>query len=279
MEGKRYTVALCQMDSQGDLQQNLCKARHMLEAAVADGAMLVAFPEVFNVIDCGEAPPETLTGGPTIPFMAALARQYGVWVLCGSLHTVDPTGGRRYNTSVLLNPAGEVAAEYSKLHMFDITLPDGGRAWESELVQPGDRVVVAETPLGRLGLSICYDLRFPELYRLLTLQGAEVLLVPAEFNRDTGSLHWESLLRARAIENGCYVLAPAQTGVKQTRTGPYPCYGNSMIIDPNGVVLARAGQEEGVLLAELDLEQVVRQRQRIPSLQNRRRDVYRINGL
>ncbi len=269
---ERYTVALCQMDSQSDREANLQTAERLLKRAAGEGAALIAFPELFNRIDAGEAPPEEVPSGVSIRFMAELARRHGVWVLCGSLH--EAREGRRYNTSVLLNPTGEVAARYSKLHMFDVTLPDGSVALESALVQPGEGITVADTPLGRLGMSICYDLRFPELYRLMALQGAEVLLVPAEFNRYTGQRHWEVLLRARAIENACYVLAPGQIGIKQTADGPYPCYGNSMIISPEGEILARLGEEEGIALAEIDLRRVAESRQRIPVLQNRRTDIY-----
>ncbi len=276
---RRYTVALCQMDTRAGREENLRVAAHLLEEAAARGAALAAFPELFNVIDCGETPPEEIPNGPSVTRMAQLAAEHQIWVLCGSLYENDPEGGRKYNTSVLLTPEGKVAAKYSKLHLFDVTLPDGSLAYESELVQPGREPVVADTPLGRLGMSICYDVRFPELYRWMALNGAQVFLVPAEFNLRTGKLHWETLLRARAIENGCYVIAPAQMGEKQTRNGPYPCYGSSMVVDPNGMVIARAPERVGVTLAEIDLDYVEQVRRDIPALKNRRRDVYQLNGL
>ncbi|MCD8144082.1 MAG: carbon-nitrogen hydrolase family protein [Oscillospiraceae bacterium] len=276
---RRYTVALCQMDTRADREENLRVAARLLEEAAARGAALAAFPELFNVIDCGETPPEEIPNGPSVTRMAKLAAEHQIWVLCGSLYEKDPEGGRKYNTSVLLTPEGKVAAKYSKLHLFDVTLPDGSLAYESELVQPGREPMVADTPLGRLGMSICYDVRFPELYRWMALNGAQVFLVPAEFNLRTGKLHWETLLRARAIENGCYVIAPAQMGEKQTRNGPYPCYGSSMVVDPNGMVIARAPERVGVTLAEIDLDYVEQVRRDIPALKNRRRDVYQLNGL
>jgi predicted amidohydrolase len=269
-----YRVALCQMDSGENREKNLDTACALLEEAAAQGAALVAFPEVFNVIDLGETEPEEIPGGVTVTRMAEKARELGLWVLCGSLWEKNPTGGKKKNTSVLLDPKGQVVATYSKLHLFDATLPDGSRSLESDQVEPGDRLVVADTELGKLGFSICYDVRFPELYRYLALQGAEVIFVPAEFNRGTGEKHWEPLLRARAIENGCYIVAPGQVGVKQTVNGAYPCYGHSMVVDPNGVVIAQADQQVGVTIAEIDLGLVAEQRRRLPVLANRRTDVY-----
>ena len=275
---RKYQVALCQMDTQDNKAENLKTACALLEEAAARGASLAAFPEVFNVIDLGEEPPEKIPGGPTVRLMAEKARELNLWVLCGSLWEENPAGGRKFNTSVLLNPRGEIAARYSKLHMFDITLPDGGVAFESEQVEPGDRMVVQETELGTFGFSICYDVRFPELYRWMALNGAQIFFVPAEFNLGTGKNHWEPLLRARAIENSCYVIAPAQTGTKRTKEGPYPCFGSSMVVDPNGMVIARAPERTGVTLAEIDLDYVEEMRRKIPSLKNRRTDIYTVNG-
>ncbi len=275
---RKYQVALCQMDSQDNKGENLKTACALLEEAAARGAGLAAFPEVFNVIDLGEEPPEEIPGGPTIRLMGEKARGLNLWILCGSLWEVNPEGDRKFNTSVLLNPKGEVVARYSKLHMFDVTLPDGGIAFESRKVKPGSRMVVAETELGTFGFSICYDVRFPELYRWMALHGAQLFFVPAEFNLGTGKNHWEPLLRARAIENSCYVIAPAQIGTKRAEGGSYTCFGSSMVVDPNGVVIARAPERTGVTLAEIDLDYVEEVRRNIPSLKNRRRDIYTING-
>ncbi len=275
---KKYQVALCQMDSQDNRAENLRTACALLEEAAARGASLAAFPEIFNVIDQGEAPPEEIPNGPTIRLMASKARELNLWVLCGSLWEENLEGDRKFNTSVLLNPRGEVAARYSKLHMFDITLPDGQIAFESEQVKPGDKMVVRETELGTFGFSICYDIRFPELYRWMALEGAQIFFVPAEFNIGTGKNHWEPLLRARAIENGCYVIAPAQIGTKRVKGGTYTCFGSSMVVDPNGMVIARAPERTGVTLAEIDLDYVEEMRRNIPSLKNRRTDLYTVNG-
>ncbi len=275
---RNYQVALCQMDSREDKGENLKTACALLEEAAARGARLAAFPEIFNVIDLGEEPPEEIPGGPTLRLMGEKARELNLWVLCGSLWEANPEGDRKFNTSVLLDPRGELAARYSKLHLFDVTLPDGTASLESRQVKPGREMVVKETELGTFGFSICYDVRFPELYRWMALEGAQIFFVPAEFHIGTGKNHWEPLLRARAIENSCYVIAPAQIGTKRAEGGPYTCFGSSMVVDPNGVVIARAPERVGVTLAEIDLDYVEEMRRKIPSLKNRRADIYQING-
>lgn len=276
---RNYTVALCQMDSRENREENLHAACRLVEDAAGRGADLAAFPELFNVIDRGETPPEDIPEGPSVSCMAFQAEKFGIWILCGSLYSRDPHGGKMRNTSVLLTPEGTIAAQYDKIHLFDVTLPDGSTAFESERVQPGEKMVVADTELGKLGMSICYDLRFPEQYRWMALSGAQVFLIPAEFNLGTGKLHWETLLRTRAIENGCYVIAPAQIGTKQTKDGPFPCYGSSMVVDPNGVVIARAPERTGITLADIDLDYEDQLRRNIPVLKNRRTDLYTLNGL
>ena len=179
---------------------------------------------------------------------------------------------RACNTSVLIGPDGGILARYRKLHTFDITLADGRPFRESDRIRPGDAVVTAETELGCFGMSICYDVRFPELYRLLAIKGARVLFVPVSFTKETGEEHLEMLLRARAVENGCYVIAAAQTGVKPA----YTAYGNSMLVDPWGKVLVRAGSETGVFYGEIDLDHADAVRRRMPSLESRRTDVYQV---
>ena len=268
---RKYTIALAQMDSREDKAKNLACAGRFVDEAAARGAKLVAFPEIFDVIDFGEEPPETLPDGPAIRLMREKARAHGIWIHCGSIFTQNPDGDRKSNTTVLLDPAGEIRATYDKLHLFDITLPNGQEQRESKRVRPGARIVTAETELGVLGFSICYDIRFPELYRALALKGAQVIFVPAEFSIFTGKDHWEALLRARAIENGCYIVAPAQIGTKNKR---FPCFGASMVVDPWGTVVARARDEAGIILAEIDLDYLDRVRRNIPSLEHRRTDVY-----
>ncbi len=206
--------------------------------------------------------------GPWTDRFASVATRNDAWILVGSLAETSDEPARPFNTSVLIAPDGSIAATYRKIHLFDVTVEDGPVDRESDRVSPGDRAVVAQLDGTRLGLSICYDLRFPELYRALALAGAEVLSVPANFTERTGRDHWEVLLRARAIENGAYVLAPGQVG------GPpgQPAFGRSMVVDPWGTVVAQAPDRVGIITAELDLDRVRSVRRQIPTLANRRPD-------
>ena len=273
MEKKKYTIGLVQMDTRDDKEANLQAACAFIDEAAAKGASLVCFPEVFNVIDLFVEPPEEIPNGKTITLMAQKAREHNIWIHCGSISEVNPDGDRKYNTTVLLNPQGEMVARYRKLHTFDITLPDGTEAKESERTKPGDEIVTIDTPLGCLGLSICYDIRFPELFRYMALQGAQVIFTPANFTTPTGKDHWEALLRARAIENTCYIVAPAQIGLKR---GKSQAFGSSLVVDPWGTVIAKAKEEACVTMAEIDLAYQEKVRTNIPSLKNRRADVYDI---
>ena len=195
-----------------------------------------------------------------------------VYIQGGSVTEALEGEKRSANTSVLISPQGTILASYRKMHMFDITLTDGTPFRESDRVKPGDTIVTAGTELGVFGLSVCYDVRFPELYRLMALRGAQVIFVPASFTMPTGKDHWEVLLRARAIENGCYIVAAGQIGTKPA----YAAYGNSLVADPWGTVVARARDEEGLVFAEIDLDYLERVRRQIPSLENRRTDCYEI---
>lgn len=268
---RKYTMAVVQMDTQSDKEANLKAACNFIDEAVAHGAKFVSFPEVWNVIDEGQEEPEEVPGGRTISLMAGKAREHGIWIHCGSIAEVNPEGDRKYNTTAVLNPKGEMVAKYRKLHTFDITLPDGSKAEESARIKPGKEMVVADTEMGGLGLSICYDIRFPELYRWLALHGAEILFTPANFRMATGKDHWEAILRARAIENGCYVVASAQYGKKH---GTIFSFGDSMIIDPWGMIICRAQERAGIALGEIDLDYLDKIRSMMPSLKNRRDDVY-----
>jgi len=268
----RFPVALVQLDAGPDPDANVGRAADLADRAAAGGARLVALPEYlqFRGSDDGfRASARPIPGPFTQPF-ADVARRHGTWVLVGSLAEESLDEARPFNTSVLIRPDGEIAARYRKLHLFDVTVDAGPVDTESARVTPGDDLVVADMDGVKIGLSICYDLRFPELYRGLALAGAEVLTVPANFTERTGRDHWEVLLRARAIENAAYVLAPSQIG------GPpgEPAYGRSMVVDPWGTIVAQAPDSVSIVHAELDLDRVASIRRQIPALANRRPDVY-----
>ena len=261
----RYLAAVVQMSSTDDGDANWRAARELVERAAGYGARLVATPE--NTSFLGPQAEkvrraETLDG-PTCRRFAALARELGIHLLLGSFNEKSRGGERCHNTSVLFGPAGERLAVYRKLHLFDVDVSAEARFRESETVAPGAEVVVAPTALGRLGLSICYDLRFPELYRRLVDGGAEILTVPSAFTLTTGRDHWHPLLRARAIECQSYVLAPAQWG-EHASGGLRESYGHAMIVDPWGAVVAMASDGPGIALAEIDLGRVRRVRRSIP---------------
>lgn len=269
---KTLRVAVVQMDSQDQKDKNTEKAANLVEEAVSRGARLVGLPEYFNFIgeerDALEQA-ETIPG-PTTSKMADWARKHGIWLHGGSiLERVERTD-KLFNTTVLFGPVGNIIGKYRKIHLFDIGIPGGPVTTESRIREPGDRIVVCPTTIGNIGLSICYDLRFPEIYRILALKGTEMVFVPAEFTLHTGRDHWEPLIRARAIENQFFVLAPAQIGVKPL----FPCYGHSMIVDPWGIVLAQAPDTETVVVTDLDFDQLFCIRQQIPSLKNRRPAAY-----
>lgn len=268
---RKYLMAVVQMDTRENKEANLRAACGFIDEAADRGARFVSFPEVFNVIDQGQEPPEVIPGGRTISLMAQKARERGVWIHCGSIAEVNPDGDRYYNTTALLNSKGELVAVYRKLHTYDVTLPDGTVADESARVKPGREMVVVDTEMGCLGLSICYDVRFPELYRWMALHGAQIFFTGASFRMATGKDHWEVLQRARAIENGCYVAAAAQIGKKK---GTIDTFGSAMIVDPWGTVIARAAEKPGIAVGEIDLDYLDKVRANMPSLKNRRSDVY-----
>jgi predicted amidohydrolase len=268
---RKYLMAVVQMDTRDNKDANLKAACGFIDEAAAKGAKFVSFPEVFNVIDDGQEAPELVPEGRTISLMAEKAREHGIWIHCGSIAEVNPDGDRKFNTTAVLDPTGKMVAKYRKLHTFDITLPDGSVAEESAKIKPGDKMVTVETEMGHLGLSICYDIRFPEMYRWMALQGAQILFTPANFRMATGKDHWEAILRARAIENTCYVVAAGQYGKKR---GVSDSFGDSVIIDPWGTIVARAPERAGIAVGEIDLDYLDRVRANLPSLKNRRGDVY-----
>jgi predicted amidohydrolase len=267
---RRFSVAAVQMRSTSDVEANLAQAEALGEEAVAGGADLVAFPENLAFLREGKAfpDPEGLDG--TIARrLRRLARRWRRHVLAGSIpeKVEGDARSRIFNTSLLLSPKGEILAVYRKLHLFDVRIRGRAVFEESRLVAPGKDVVVADTPLGKLGLSICYDLRFPELYRRLARAGAQVLFVPSAFTAYTGAAHWSTLLRARAIENQCWVVAPAQWG----RHNPgRVSYGHTCVIDPWGRVVASRARGIGTVSAEIDLAQLARTRREMPCLTHTR---------
>jgi deaminated glutathione amidase len=265
-------VAAVQLNSTADKARNLATAERLVRAAAADGAELIALPEKWNLLAAGEdlaAGAEPLDG-PSLTAARDWARALGVHLLAGSISERVGDGEKPFNASVLIGPDGEDLAVYRKIHMFDVDA--GGVAYrESAHEQPGTDIVTA--PVGDLstGLTVCYDLRFPELHRILAVRGARLITVPAAFTSITGRDHWEVLLRARAIENAVFVLAPGQVGKAPPH---YDSYGRSMIVDPWGVVLATAPDEECFVAADLDLAAQERVRESLPALANRRPAAY-----
>ena len=267
-------TACIQLTSRADKAANLEKTALLVGQAAAGGAELVLLPEKWNAIGDAEelhANAESLEDGESVAVMAEWARSHGIWLIGGSITERREGREKLSNTCVVFDPDGEIAAVYRKIHLFDVEV--GGIVYrESEAEEPVDEPVVAQVGDWSVGLSVCYDVRFPELYRVLALEGAELLTVPAHFTLHTGRDHWEVLLRARAIENTCYVAAAAQIG--ETRPGK-PSFGRSLIADPWGLVVALAPDEEGVIVSDLDHERVARVRQNLPSLASRRPEAYR----
>ena len=265
----RLRAACIQNTASRDIEANVDWVCAAIDEAVAGGAEFVALPETVGLIEPVNAqiPAATFSEEDDIGLAAfrGKAREHGVVILVGSQLIRD--GERIFNRSFLLGRDGEIIARYDKLHMFDIELKNGESYLESEMIAAGDKAVVVATEWGRLGLSICYDLRFGALYRTLAQAGAEFITIPAAFTQTTGKAHWHTLVRARAIETGCFVLAPNQCGHHNDKRYSY---GHSLIVDPWGEILADGGAEPGVIYADIDLAQVAKVRSRIPSLQNER---------
>jgi deaminated glutathione amidase len=270
----RIRVACVQMTSRADKATNLETAERLVAQAASTGADVVVLPEKWNAIghaDVYRATAESLEGGTSVGAMATWARRHGVTLVGGSITERREGREKLSNTSLVFDPEGSIVAAYRKIHLFDVEV--GGVVYrESEAEEPGEEPVVAEVEGWKIGLSVCYDVRFPELYRILALEGAELTTVPAHFTTPTGKDHWHVLLRARAIENQLYVAAAAQIG--ETLPGK-PAYGRSLIADPWGTVLAQAPDEETVIAAELDRGRLLDIRAKLPSLANRRPDSYR----
>jgi deaminated glutathione amidase len=272
-----FTAACIQFTAGPDPEPNLRTVSELIRRARGAGADLIMTPEASNLIESGKRRREKARREADDPFLAGmrdLARETGAWILVGSL-VIDPAGEagadpseeRLANRSFLIDAAGAIVARYDKIHMFDIDLPGGESYRESNSYRPGEATVVAETPWGRLGMSVCYDVRFPHLYRALAHAGADFLAVPSVFTVPTGRAHWHVLLRARAIESGCFVFAPAQWG---EHAGGRKSYGHSLIVDPWGEILADGGEEPGFVTARIDPARIAEARGMVPSLQHDR---------
>ena len=267
-------AGLVQLTVTDDPTANLTTTQHRVAQAIQGGAEFVLTPECSNILssnrDHQRAVLQVEAADPTLAALRDQAAAAGVWLLIGSLALkTDDADGRFANRSFLIAPDGAIAARYDKIHMFDVNVSGTEVYRESSAYRPGDKAVVAETPMGKIGMTICYDVRFPHLFRHLAQSGAQILTVPAAFNHITGAAHWEVLLRARAIETGCFVLAPAQTGFhpeplsggKGRRT-----HGHSLAISPWGDILADGGTDLGVTFVDIDLSEVAKARTRIPAL-------------
>jgi predicted amidohydrolase len=267
-------AAAIQLNSSNDKASNLKRTGDLVAAAAADGADLIALPEKWNLLASGDelaAGAESLEGGPSIDAARGWARDLGVHGLAGSIGEIADGDERIFTTSCLIDRAGEIVATYRKIHMFDVQV-GGVRYEESAREQPGEEVVSADVDGVELGMTICYDLRFCELYRILAVRGARMFTVPSAFTLATGRDHWEVLLRARAIENAAFVVAPNQFGEAPPH---YNSYGRSTIVDPWGVVLAQAPDGESFVAADLDFDSQEHVRESLPALANRRPAAYR----
>ena len=267
---KSFKAGCLQFCADNDLKANLMQAESLARQTHEAGADLICLPEYFASIEVDDQ--TTLAKAvveeqhPALVLFQSLAKELSVWIQIGSL-PIRISDIQINNRAFLINDSGAIVARYNKIHLFDATLKDDESYRESEAVMPGTEVVVAETPWGKLGMSVCYDVRFPDLYRSMAKKGAEFLTVPAAFTQTTGEAHWHVLLRSRAIENGCYVFAADQNGVRNTGR---ETYGHSLIIDPWGNILADAGDQAGFIVADIDPDKVQEAREMVPSLRHDR---------
>ena len=264
-------IAALQLCASDDPVANLALTLSMVRQAAEAGAQFIATPEVTNCISSSRRHQNQVLAlqedDQTLAARCAAAARFGVWISVGSLALKLPDDDRFTNRSFMIDPSGQIVAQYDKIHMFDVTLSETEQYRESDGYCAGDHAVIADTTFGKIGMTICYDIRFPHLYRGLAKSGASILLIPAAFAQPTGRAHWEVLLRARAIETGCFVIAAAQTGEHQTTQGrPRKTYGHSMIVSPWGEILADAGEDQGIIYADLDLSLVESTRARVPSI-------------
>lgn len=271
----QFTVAVSQMDSKDVKEANVERALEFVDEAAESGADIVSFPEMFTFMGSDEDKPGAAEPipGPVTENLASKAKEHKLHIHGGSMFEEAEDPDKVHNTTVMIDDSGNILDTYRKVHLFDVTIGDEVVTAESDTVTPGNEPVTVDTDLGSLGLTVCYDLRFPELFSTLTSQGAEVIFVPAAFTMYTGKDHWEALLRSRAIENQCYVVAAAQIGDKPDGV---PTYGKSIVIDPWGNVIARASDRVELITAEIDLDYEKEVRRELPSLQHKRPDVYHL---
>lgn len=267
---KSYLAAAIQMTSVPNLQKNLAQAEEFIDLAVRRGAELIGLPENFSFMgDENEKLAQAHEiASETEKFLKTMAQRFQITLLGGGFPIPSDSGDKVYNTALLIDPSGQELARYHKVHLFDVNVPDGNTYRESSTVMAGVQLppVYSSKELGNIGLSVCYDVRFPELYRHIAYKGGDILFVPAAFTAFTGKDHWQVLLQARAIENTCYVIAPAQTGINYARR---QTHGHAMIIDPWGTILADAGEQPGVAIAEINPSRLEQVRRQMPSLQHR----------
>lgn len=268
-----FTAAVCQMCSGKDRAENLERAKALIARAKVLGADVVVLPEYMAFNGKGYKYQGESLQGETVTCLRKAAARHGLWIVGGTF-PLENEGAFPYNTLLVISPDGEIRCSYSKLHLFDIHVDGAPKRGESGGCSPGDRIVLLDTPFGRWGFAICYDLRFGELFRLQAEAGADVIFMPSSFTRVTGEAHWEVLIRARAIENSVYILAPDQAGESEIMEA----YGHSMIVDPSGKVLAQARAEEEVLLARIDPELSGRLRRQFAVFDNRRPDMYQLSS-
>ena len=265
----KLNIACIQNCATDDLNQNIRDASELVRQARDDGAELICTAEFFSYLNLDErgldVAPFAENTHPTVAAFRSLSQELNVWMLLGSIAVYDSQGKKR-NRSVVIDPDGEIVSRYDKIHMFDVNLPNGEVYRESDVFNPGEQAVTVDLPWGVMGLTVCYDLRFPHLYRTLAHAGASILAVPAAFTRTTGQAHWHVMLRSRAIETGCFVVAPCQFGDH----GKAKTYGHSLIIDPWGRILADGEEARGYIISEVDLDEVIKARQMIPALEHDR---------
>jgi predicted amidohydrolase len=270
---KKISAAVIQLNAGSDKSQNIKNATKLIKRAAYKGAQLIALPEVFSwrgsrkeiQHNCEPIP------GPTSKKMAELAASLKIFLLCGSIIETNPQSSKPFNTSILLNHRGKIIACYRKLHLFKVHMVGKATIDEKSTYSAGSEVKIARTPFGKVGFTICYDLRFPELYRTLADKGALVIFVPSAFTFETGKAHWEVLLRARAIENQVYIIAPNQCGKDPSGNKNY---GHSMIVDPWGSIITQCSNGEKIIYGELNLDYLKKVRKKLPSLHHKRKDIF-----